>query len=187
VCVFPSYRSESWICFFRHVGFVHKILDLNVQLHTNPTHHHSALVFSWTNIFSRILERFCVLYYDNFSFVISSRKRMTTSPYGDCYSCKMRAQRNLQKNLRNLDSMNQRTEWKLGFSYFIRIHISYRLHWFGVVVEYTAIECSILYSIGYLDRTRITVFYKSGPKRPIWWSCQELLSFSTAILVQRGP
>jgi hypothetical protein len=37
-----------------------------------------------------------------------------------------------------------------------------------VVVEYTAIECSILYSIGYLDRTRITVFYKYGPRRHIW-------------------
>src|SRR5215207_11414099 len=35
--------------------------------------------------------------------------------------------------------MNQRTELKLGFSYFIRNHISYRLHWFGgVIVEYTA-------------------------------------------------
>lgn len=37
-----------------------------------------------------------------------------------------------EKNLlQNLDSMNQRIEWKLGFSYFIHIHICYRLHGFG--------------------------------------------------------
>jgi hypothetical protein len=77
--------------------------------------------------------------------------------------------------------------WKLGFRYFMRIDISYILHWFGEgSLEYIHLGRSILRSIGYLDKTSITVFYKYGPEKHVRSSYQELLSFWTAMFVQEG-
>ena len=63
--------QNLWVCLFRHVGFVHEILDWNVQLHTNRAPHHSALVFCWTKYLQSYPERFYVLHCNNFSLVLS--------------------------------------------------------------------------------------------------------------------